>query len=106
MLLEKLTDRAFVTWVAREYAVVVCLSYIMVTLSFLLLFSTPMPEALSPLILLQVICACAAVVFAITGFICAISHWINPPSRNETEDANPGNAFVTSAKMKGVLDVV
>jgi len=109
MLLEKFTDPAFVAWVAREYAVVVCISYIMVTLTFLLLFSTPMPEALSSLILLQVICACAAAVFAMIGFIHAIFHWINPLSRGETvceEDLNSGNTSVTSDKMKGVVDVV
>jgi hypothetical protein len=105
-----LTDRAFIVWVAREYALVVCISYVMVTLAFLFLFSTPMPEALSSIILLQVICTCTAAVFAISGFIYALARCSSPSSRSENmvmDYADSENSTLVSLEMKKkTVDVV
>jgi len=110
MLSATLTDRAFVAWVAREYALVVCISYVMVTLAFLLLFSRPMPEGLSSIILLQIICTCTAAVFAISGFIYALARCSLSSSRSEDvvmEDADSENSTLVSLEMKKeTVDVV
>lgn len=96
-------DRAFIAWVARDYALVVCISYVIITLTFLLLFSTPMPEALSSIILLQVICTCTAVVFAISGIIYALAGYSPSSSWNENiviEDADSENSTLVTLEMK------
>jgi len=92
-------DRAFITCVAREYALVVCITYVMITFAFLLLFSTPMPEALSSIILLQVICTCTAAVFAISGFIHALAPCSSSRSEN-MEDADSEDATLASLEKK------
>jgi hypothetical protein len=110
MLSAALTDRAFIHWVAREYALVVCLSYVMVTLAFLLLFSRPMPEGLSSIILLQVICTCTAAVFAISGFVYALARCSPSNSQSENmvmEDGGTENSTLVSLEMKKeTVDVV
>lgn len=108
--LATLADRAFFAWVAREYALVVCISYVMVTIAFFLLFSRPMPEALSSIILLQVICTCTAAVFAISGFIYALARCSPPSSWNRSmimEDADSENSSLVSLEIKKeTVDVV
>lgn len=101
-----LTDRAFIAWVVREYLLVVCISYVMVTIAFLLLFSTPMPEALSSIILLQVICAFTAAVFAISGFIYAIARFSSSRSEIIEDAASEDTNLVYHETKKATVDVV
>jgi len=104
--LETFRDRAFIVWVAREYALVVCVSYVMVTFAFLLLFSTPIPEVLSSIVLLQVICTCTAAVFAISGFIHALACCSISRSENMEDAASEDTTLVSLEKKREMVESV
>ncbi|KAF8964507.1 hypothetical protein BDZ97DRAFT_1757852 [Flammula alnicola] len=104
----RLPDLHFLTWLAREFVIVVCMSYAMVTIVLYLLFITPMSELVSPFVVVPVICLCTGVVFSLAGLFWALRRWIFPPctsqdtsekaransrrdrSRRNINDAGPG----------------